>query len=306
MDRRLAGVIVLVLVLAAATAVPAALSGLRVAGEPVPMDFGAPPQVGECLQAPLPLGESGGLAVEIPVTEVVLGSCAGLVGGEVVAWVPQRTVEDQEPGTSRRLRGPCFQESAQYAGLEITGRRVVAPGAPASDLVRWAPTVGFDAHRLVPGAEEGAAGRTWYACVAVPIVHDTYRGSIHGAYVAGQLPPEFAICWDGTDLDSMAKVLPCAGPHTAELLSTAWVVDRSTVTRAELQSGCEAIAARVLRRDDPTAGGLLSIVLDPVTRDGAVVGDEPQSVGCFVAANPPAQLIGTLVGLADRPVPFAP
>ena len=49
------------------------------------------------MQAPLPLGDSGGLAVEIPVTDVVLGPCTGLVGGEVVAWVPQRTVEDQDP-----------------------------------------------------------------------------------------------------------------------------------------------------------------------------------------------------------------
>ena len=188
----------------------------------------------------------------------------------------------------------------------MTGRRLVAPGAPASDVVRWAPTVGFDAHRLVPGTEEASAGRTWYACVAVPIAHDTYRGSLHAASVAGRLPPEFAICWDGTDLDSLAKVLPCSGPHAAELLATAWVVDRSQATRAELQSGCESIAARLLRRDDPTAGGQLSVVLDPISRDGAVLGNEPQSVGCFVTANAPAQVIGTLVGLADRPVPFAP
>ncbi len=298
--------LVLVLVLVGATAVPVALSGRRVAGVPVGMDFGVPPQVGECLQSPLPLGGTGGLAVEIPITDVVLGPCTGVVGGEVVAWVPQRTTEDEEPGTSRRLRGPCFREAAQYAGLEMTGRRVVAPGAPASDLVRWSPTVGFDAHRLVPGPTEAKAGRSWYACVAVPVAHSTYTGSLRGAFVAGSPPAEFGMCWDGADLDTLARVLPCGGPHAAELLATAWVLDRSRAQRADLQRGCESIVARILRRDDPTADGKLTVVLDPASRDGAMVGNEPQSVGCFVTANPPAQLVGTLVGLADRPVPFAP
>ena len=149
------------------------------------------------------------------------------------------------------------------------------------------------------------AGRTWYACVAVPITHEEYRGSLAGAYAGGALPPQFGMCWDGTDLDHLPRVLPCAEPHTAELLATAWVFDRSQVAKDGLQSSCEAIAARMMRRADATADGQLAVVLDPISRDGASFGNEPQSVGCFVGAHPPNQVVGTLIGLGEGPVPFA-
>jgi len=62
-----------------------------------------------------------------------------------------------------------------------------------------------------------------------------------------------------------------------------------------------------MRRIDPTAGGALATVIDPVTSDGASTPAAPETVGCFVVPTGSRELIGTLVGLGEaRPVPFAP
>jgi hypothetical protein len=251
---------------------------------------------------PLPLGPDGATTAVIPVTEVRVGECRGHVGGEIVSF-SERTTDST---SDRRLRGGCFRAAGRFAGLDVDGRRVVAPGAPQDSRMRWIPGTAIDAHRLVPGPQERNAGRTWSACVAVPVWNTGFTGSLVDAYTTGVLPDVFGLCWDGTDLDASSTARRCDEPHSAELIATAWLPDRSLVTRVELQRNCEQVTAATLRRPDPTAGGRLSVVLDPYTSDGALTPSDPQSVGCFVTVREPDRLTGTVVGLANRPLPLEP
>src|SRR3954464_12602397 len=102
MDRRVAGIAVLVLALLAVVIVPS-ISGRRVTGTAVGLTFADPPKVGDCI-APLSravLGNSGSTP-EVPISAVELNGCQGLVGGEVVGVWPTREAAQTDQLGSRR------------------------------------------------------------------------------------------------------------------------------------------------------------------------------------------------------------
>ena len=303
MDRRLIGVVVLILVVVAATVAPS-LSGQRVAGSAVGMTFPDPPTVGDCALTPLDAGGGNfGVPTDLDVTTVSWGPCDGEVYGEIVAGASTRTADP----TSGRGRRGCYRAAAAFAGLDTSNRRATVPGAPSFPGVFWAPTLGFDAHRVVPGELERQAGRSWSACLAAPVILGSFYGSLERAYGGGALPPEFGFCWAGTNLDVSPALVSCDQPHPAELLATATVRDRSFSDHEASATQCRQLAALIMQRTDPTAAGALATVIDPVTSDGAMTPDAPETVGCFVVPTGSRELIGTLVGLGeDRPVPFAP
>jgi hypothetical protein len=302
MDRRLVGIALLVLAIAAVAVVPS-IGGRRVAGTSIAVIFAAPPQVGECVLPPLPDSEDGAWIPETRVTDLRFGSCAGDIAGEVVG------LRDYDPNwpdaDTFRGRGPCFRETATYAGLNVSRRSSTLPEVPFDGLVSWAPSLGSRAFLIRPGTRERNAGATWAACLAVPTDVGTYRGSLRSAHTTGRLPDAFGLCWDSVDLDESMDLLACNEPHPAELLATGWIRNRELVSSADLQVSCDDIAGRVMHTDDPTRGGALAITLDPVTLDGAMTPDAPLSVSCFVSSAGPTQLVGTLVGIGDQPIPFA-
>jgi len=304
MDRRLAGVVVLMLVVVAATVAPS-LSGQRVAGSAVVMTFPDPPAVGDCALSALDAeGANFGIPSDVDVTTVTWGPCAGEVYGEIVAGASADAAADATDG---RRGGGCYRAAATFAGLDTSARRATVPGAPSYPGVFWAPTLGFDSHRVVPGEQERQAGREWSACLAAPVVLGRYQGTLKQAFGSGQLPPEFGFCWEGTNLDLAPALVRCDEPHPAELLATATVRDRSFSDHEQSAIQCRQFAALIMQRLDPTAGGALATVIDPVTSDGASTPDAPETVGCFVVPTGSRELIGTLVGLGEaRPVPFAP
>ena len=112
------------------------------------------------------------------------------------------------------------------------------------------------------------------------------------------------MCWNGTDLDRAIDLIPCDEPHLAELLATAFVDDRSLVTRDDFQRTCGQMVALIMRTDVPILSGDLTAVIDPVTSDGQSLPASPQTVGCFVASVDERRLDQTVIALADRPVPF--
>ena len=309
MDRRLAGLVVLVLVLVTATALPG-FSGRRVAGVPSAKNFPDPPSVGDCVLSPLDgaVSNSGSRTPEIDVTAVTWGRCTGQVFGEIVATGSADsglTNPGSTNASSERRAGRCSRSVAAFAGLDPTSPRPTIPGAPRFEHISWAPTLGFDPYRVVPGEEERAAGRTWSRCLVAPIVHRSYQGTLAQAFQTGQMPGEFGLCWGGTDLDLAIDLIRCDEPHAAELLATAFVDDRSLVTRDDYQRTCGQMAALIMRTDAPIAGGELTAVIDPVTSDGQSLPTSPQTVGCFVASADERLLDQTVIALADRPVPFA-
>lgn len=301
MDRRLAGIVLLIAALVAVIVVPS-ISGRRVAGSAVGTVFPPPPAVGDCLVTSFPTAVRSGVPREISVTAIRFGSCDGSIGGEVVAVWPDQSTADAA-NTARRA-GPCFQATASFAGLESTRLTTDVPGAPAPGPVRWKPTIGFDPYNVVPGDAERRAGRSWVACLAVPIGHPTYRGTLNDSFTTGSLPAEFGLCWAGEDIDELPGPVPCNEPHAAELLATGWIRDRLAAPTEFIDGACPAMAARLMRTDDPTRGGRLRIISDRFTGDVYSRSDAPLTIGCVVSATGSQMLSGTVIGLGDRPAPL--
>lgn len=302
MDRRLVGAVVLILALAAILVVPS-LGGRRIAGAGAVITFPDPPQVGDCLLRPVPSDRVDfGLPPKIVVTATAFGFCDGTIAGEVVALWPDEESADAAPST--RLGGPCYPQAAEYAGLSTSGRSTDLPGAPSDGPVIWKPTIGFDAFRVVPGVREQNAGRSWVACLVVPVDRVTYQGTLRAAYASGAMPAEFGLCWQGDDLDLVPKLLPCSGPHQAELLATGFIGDRSRAPTEVIESGCREIAGRIMHTDDPSRAGLLRVVADRHSGGSGSRDDSPLTIGCFVIPVGPQQLSGTVIGLGTDPVPF--
>jgi len=301
MDRRLAGLLVLVLAITAVVVAPA-IDGRRVAGAGVAAAFPAPPEVGACVLPPVPVGPKvGGLLPEIPVTAVHFGSCEGVIAGEVVSLL----ASDQVTGMDLSFPGPCADGISAFAGLQVSARSATVPGAPPDSPAVWTPTLGSTGLLIVPSQSERNTGRLWAACLVVPTMHSTYHGTLRHAFTAGRLPDQFGLCWAESDLDHMPDLLPCAEPHPAELLATGWIENRSVVTLERVEASCLDIAGRIMRTGDPGRGGAITIVTDPVRRDGASRPDAPLTVGCFATSSAGAPLTGTVIGLGDSPVPLA-
>jgi hypothetical protein len=302
MDRRLAGALVLVAALVAVLVMPS-LAGRRVAGAPLASTFPDPPMVGTCLLDPVPEESVNfGVPPEIAVTAASFGPCEGSIGGEVVATWAELSAAEQAP--SSRLGGPCYLQAASFAGLEPSGRSTDLPGAPSGGPAIWKPSIGMDAFLVVPGVREQNAGRTWRACLAVPVARTSYQGTLRAAFTTGDMPDEFGLCWQGVDLDLLPKLVPCDEPHPAELLATGFIRDRLQAPTEVIESSCVQIAARVMHTDDPTRGGVLRVVADRHSGGSASRDDSPLTIGCFVTTTGEQELSGTVIGLGDDPVPL--
>jgi hypothetical protein len=322
MDRRLIGALLLVAVIAAGI-VAAKSGGLRTVGVAVMAELPADPQVGNCLlesadgslpEPSTPNRASPGPLImpaqtTLPPSQNVLGprfgSCtdAHRVGGEVVALLSATGDEH-----TRRLRAQnngvdCRAASLQYAGLRAIENRFTLPEQGADDPVTWRLSINLTSGWVLPSQLLQASGRTWLACIAAPSDGSLYSGRLAGAFEGAQLPDEFGTCWNSRTVSASVRTLNCSAPHLAELISFGFVPDRSVVSYQQIQSSCEQLAARVLDRADPTAGGVLTLKTSPerisLLNTGSV------SVMCYATPTGDRELAGTLVGLGDRPVPFA-
>ena len=158
---------------------------------------------------------------------------------------------------------------------------------------------------MVPGKRERGAGGDWVACLAVPTGHVGYVGTLRDAFTPnGTMPTQYGSCWAGVDLDHSPGAVPCAEPHQAELLAKGWVSDGVEAPTAVIEQSCSNIARRIMRTDDPTRGRELKVVADRLSPTPGARPDPPMSIACFVTSAGPQNLTGTLIGLADRPVPL--
>ncbi len=302
MERRLAGIVVLLLALSAIIVVPS-LDGRRVAGSAVATSFPDPPAAGDCLLSPFALtAVSPVKSAEIAVTEVDLGTCGDSASGEVVAFWETAAAAAQAP--SSRFGGPCYRQAAGYAGLRSQDRSTDLPDAPTDGPVRWKPTIGFTAYLVVPGELEQRAGRSWAGCLVVPTGGPAYSGTLRDAFRRG-LPPQYALCFASSDLGVLPALLLCDQPHPAELLATGLIPDRSQVSLADIDDSCQQIAGRLIGTADPTRGDALEIVADRLTSQSDDRPDGPLTIACFATAAGSAQLLGSVIGLGERTVPVA-
>lgn len=308
-ERRWAGLVVLIVVALAAVTLPN-LGGRRIAGSAVPAVIPGPPSAGDCVKAlsPLPPADRDvpdGSPIIYP--SAVYGDCTGTVLGEVMSVdVSIHPLVDATSGGYNRADAACSLDQVNYVGS-------IGPFDPATIKtpgIAWQAAAFVDSEAVGPDPVQRAAGRWWTACVGMTPGRNGYRGRIVNALSTGVLPPDFALCWKSlaisTDQQVDDQVTPCATPHPIEVLATTQIID-PTATPTQVNRSCIGFASRAMRTADPTRGG--TVVIAAYSMDGASVLPLTSRallagyVGCIAAVTPPHRLVGTLVGLGDRPAP---
>lgn len=315
MDRRLGGALLVVAVVVAAIVIPAR-GGLRIVGSPVVGAPPAAPQVGACVyQRPADPPENTGMlalpaSTPLPASHgrspatanaLTIGVCDGQPAvGEVVAIGRARP-------DGLGLRPPaqdCRPLALRYAGLVRTEAGYVLPGQRTTDPVSWTFSINLRSGWMMPSAPLRAVGQTWAACVVASPVTDQYLGRVATAYGGGRLPDEFGTCWNSRDVSAGVTPVDCGSPHLSELIAVGTVRDRATATTASVISSCRNLAASVIGRSDPTASGSLAVHISPRSIESSQPAANPLTTVCYVVPTGHS-LTGTLVGLGDRPIPFA-
>jgi len=295
MNRRVAGLMVVLLTIVGVVVVqaPSRLLG----GQPTAVRFPGTPAVGDCLidptdgATPFPLD----LYRQVPQ----FGTCADhRTLAEVVA-VRSPAPDDLAPGWDGSTG--CRTEALIRAGLvRRDGSFGLADQVP-DDAVSWQYSIAADTAWIgqIPWSPRASA---WAACVVRPIGLNTDVGSIAGSFAGGVLPDEFGTCWKSRDVDAAMRIINCTLPHAAELIALGKVADAPNIAWEHILSSCTQQAGRVMRRDDPTAGGLLSVHVVP---NGTNSAGQARDLVCFITADDDRRLMGSIVGLGTEQVRFA-
>lgn len=317
MDRRLVGALLVAVVLIAAIGVPA-WDGLRITGRGVAIEMPADPKVGDCIfdasatvatavlqQPPSSVSADVNFDQSMPGLPVVAGPCDGQpIVGEVVAMIsPPGREPARAMSAGQNFAQRCRTAALRYAGLEQVGDRFALAGEQVNDPVDWNISIHLQNFRLLPSSLLRSAGRTWSACVASAPGLTRHRGTIAAAYRGGHLPNEFGTCWDARDVTTAMHSVVCGDSHVAELVSMGTVHDRSATTDADIRDSCVGLAAKVIGRTDPTAGGQLVVRVSPDSGDTNLYTGASLDIVCYLMPRDHS-LTGTLVGLGDRPIPF--
>lgn len=308
-DRRWAGLLLLIVVGLAAVAVPH-LAGRRLAGSAVAAVVPSPPAVGDCVTSlsPTPvIDQQSTDGAPITYPDATYGPCSGIVLGEVMSLdVSVHPPQSTTVAGYLRVEAACGLDQVNYVGS-------IGPFDPATILtpgIAWRASAFVDSVPVGPGPLQRAAGQTWTACVGATSTRTPYRGRILNALSSGTLPPTYAVCWKSlrvsTDQQVDDQLTSCAARHPIEILATTEIIDPTTTTTQVLRS-CLGLAGRAMRTSDPTRGGILRIAVysmdgysvRPLTSVALLAG----SVGCIASVAPPLGLVGTLIGLGDKPAP---
>jgi len=289
MERRLAGVLVLLVGLSCVLIVSGLLRHqVHPTAGRAPMP--APPAVGSCVD--LVDADAG------RTTAVV--DCAAPHEGEVVVALDADDPHRAPQATS----GRCTEAVPAYLGAALSHER--------GEWTVSAVSFGAVAVNAPLGQSIGDYG--WSACVLT--AHGTrYQVSLHDLTALDLLPAELGTCFDGPSPKS------CADPHESQQLATAGAYldaaqraqasdERTAALIAALHPDCDALAAELAGTVDPTYSGALTVrvridyisqTLVPSFARGQVVAYRAR---CLLASAD-RQLVGSVLGLGDRPLPFA-
>jgi hypothetical protein len=276
MERRLAGVVLLLVALTVVVSVPRLLEPGLVA-RPAALPLPAPPAIGACLD------------LSVRVTQV---SCAQPHAAEVTA----RWAADAAGRPSGDAESRCRAAAFSYVGLGLIGSAQV-----------WRPSFGGRSWVVHAPAGERIGERGWSACVIGPSRAATSSGAVRdlGLRPTGR-PAEFGVCVSTDEI-----MVACDRPHRVEYLTDAVGFARSLVNEREAsrwRTGCAEIAAVLLATPDPTLGGQLSVEFRTVSADPRTGVEPPASVVfalCAVVLDGERDLVGSLFGLGSGELPLA-
>jgi hypothetical protein len=295
MTRRLAGLLVVLFTIVGVAA--AATPGDRLPGTAAAVEFPGPPSAGDCLIDPLDGATRFPFERDRQVPQY--GPCAGhMTLGEVIA-VRSPAPANLGPGLDESVG--CRAETLTYAGLVSRADRFGLDGQVPGDPVSWEYSIPATTGWIgqVPWSPRASA---WAACVASPMGHERSVNSLAGAFSGGLLPDEYGTCWKSREVDTSMRMVNCALPHAAELVSIGRIVDAMAVPWSRLVDSCTDQARRVMHRDDPTVGGLLTMQVEP---DGAIVSARTRNLTCFVTAADDRFLMGSVIGMRHAQLRFA-
>ncbi|MEP6981513.1 MAG: hypothetical protein ABJA16_12185 [Nakamurella sp.] len=275
MERRLAGMVLLLVALTVIVAVPRLLAPQLVA-RPLALPLPEPPAVGACL-------ELDPTVAEVP--------CSDVHAAEVTAhWPADSPGRPTGTGESR-----CRAAAFEYVGLGLVGSAQV-----------WRPAFGAHSRLLSAPPAQRAGDRGWSACVIRPARTMSSVGSVRDQGVAPSTrPAAFGLCVTGGGV-----VVSCDQPHRIEYLTEAVGFAGSLVGGASAtrwRTGCSDLATELLGNPDPTLGGKLAVEFMTLAADPQTGFDPPSSIVfalCAVAVTGDRDLRGSLFGLGDADLPL--
>jgi len=296
MDRRMQGVLVLILVLFGAVVVPS-LAPKAIAGSATLGRIPPAPRVGTCL-----LQDPPDLATAVQRQLVYhLGSCVTAHFGEVALVVENASGVVQGSGLSSLKKDPCADQSA-YLGW--TPPTTIVAG------LRWRP-INVPVINMVPGTLQRNFGQKWVACVVTPSTSGTsYVGSVKDALHTGKLPAAFAACQFELALNHVGLV-NCSQPHRFETFAYAQLSGGFHDPQV-LASDCLKIAQLSTSRSDPSFGGALTIGTTAFHFDAAGhqqpglgdAADDSEAV-CAAQVTGARLLSRSLFGIGDQALPLS-
>lgn len=261
--------------------------------------------------------DATGAGSAVPITRPVEGDCATVLlarvyvvpcsdrhTGEVAVVYPEQQALTLE--AAGELTADCRSAAAAYV-----------PVPTVSPLAGWAeakPQSLADVWR----------GPGWRACLTV-FSDGAYAGSVRDADGAGI----YGLC------QAVRIEVSCDRPHDSQLLGETTINGRVVMNgssrpvladpevEARVTADCRSLAATLLDRADPSAGGRLQFVLESSGMLGTVtiqpgtlitLGDgdaeDPAGIhvtdavfGCVARYSGPGKLVGSLLALGDRPLP---
>jgi len=299
-DRRAAGIAVLILAMVAAIVV-GTRNDRSVAGRPTPSPVADPPRVGDCLTGPLAADTYPALGPT--------GPCDEQRYGEVIAVLPHSLPQVLDPefdGSTDDLTSPdaiCVRKGMQFMGLSFPPVQGLTPDPPT-----WFPAASVGPGLIQPNPLAQRFGADWTACVVSVYSNlggsTVYTGTLARVHVIRDYPPNAAICWPDPVLNENPPV-SCRQPHVVEEFGSMWDVNPS-VEPAALQDSCVDLVKAMTGMADPTAAGALQI---RVVRTSTYQASDDQDTvlaayGCIVQADLGKLLTGPLLGLRDGPLPL--
>lgn len=313
LTRRSAGVLLLIAAVIGSLLVTR-IGGSRISGTAIPRPGVGAPAVGGCLVTVLgppamPLlapGPPSPVSIaSVGETSVAFADCAGAHLGEVVAYraVPAPVAPDpnESPATTARAEPTATAAASavsdgqwcQGVAADYREHSVARFGNGAD--VMWEPATGQRFVVILSAPTLDPTAPRWAACAFLSPGLEPYSGSYVRSLANLPAPAPFGLCRSAGAEDSWAS---CAGPHRIQEFGTAARLDLSSPAAL---AGCRSLIEQMTRMKDVTDGGTLRIEI----AGDAVRGGSGAVVSCRLVVVGDGQLVGTLVGLGDRPVPFA-
>ena len=330
LGRRTGGIIVLVAVILGSLLV-ARIGGTRVAGTAIPQPGLGAPTVGECVMS-IVGPAAGPLAIAVPpspVSVATVGESAATFApctephvGEVVAYLSLAstsvtTAHSPPPTSDGTPAGSAAEPTAAAAAAAVSDGQwcqMVAGTYRDQTSARygngsdglWHPSIGQRFVAILSAPTLDPAGPRWAACALLSPGLELYSGSYVRSLANLPAPAPFGLCRTGEPADHWVS---CTAAHRVQDFGTTL---GQGVSPDEALVSCQFLIKRMTRMQDITNGGLLRVdVVDfPAgSVNGGTFGtpdpDGPSSAAtCRLSVVGSGQLVGTLIGLGDRPLPL--